>query len=69
MATATLASRVPIPLVACTYAAIVNQTRRAVVLTGFGDASKLQLTDLPMPRLHHPDELLIRVGGDECQSH
>ena len=47
----------------------MNHTRRAVVLTGFGDASKLQLTDLPMPRLHHPDELLIRVGGDECQSH
>jgi len=38
-------------------------TRRAVVLTEFGDSSNLKLTELPMPRLRHPDELLIRVAA------
>ena len=41
----------------------MNDTRHAVVLTEFGDSSNLKLTDLPMPRLHHPDELLIRVAA------
>ena len=41
----------------------MNHTRRAVVLTEFGDSNNLKLTDLPMPRLHHPDELLIRVAA------
>jgi NADPH:quinone reductase-like Zn-dependent oxidoreductase len=42
----------------------MNHTRRAVVLTEFGDSSNLKLTDLPMPQLRHPDELLIRVAAN-----
>jgi NADPH:quinone reductase-like Zn-dependent oxidoreductase len=41
----------------------MRHMRRAVVLTGFGDSSNLKLTDLPMPRLRHRDELLIRVSA------
>ena len=41
----------------------MDQTRRAVVLTEFGDSGNLKLTDLPMPRLHHPDGLLVRVAA------
>jgi NADPH:quinone reductase-like Zn-dependent oxidoreductase len=41
----------------------MDPTRRAVVLTGFGDSSNLKPTDLPVPRLRHPDELLIRVAA------
>jgi NADPH:quinone reductase-like Zn-dependent oxidoreductase len=41
----------------------MNHTRRAVVLTEFGDTGNLKLTDLPMPQLRHPDELLIRVAA------
>lgn len=39
----------------------MSETRHAVVLTEFGDSDNLRPTDLPMPRLRHHDELLIRV--------
>ena len=41
----------------------MSDTRQAVVLTDFGGAGNLKLTDLPMPRLRHRDELLIRVAA------
>jgi NADPH:quinone reductase-like Zn-dependent oxidoreductase len=33
----------------------------AVVLSDFGDASKLNLSEISTPILHHPDEILVRV--------
>ncbi|SEH48229.1 NADPH:quinone reductase [Mycolicibacterium rutilum] len=37
--------------------------RRAAVLTDFGDSDMFAISDLPMPRLRHSDEVLVRVAA------
>jgi NADPH:quinone reductase-like Zn-dependent oxidoreductase len=39
----------------------VPATHRAVVLRGFGDASRLEVARVPTPRVARPDEMLVRV--------
>lgn len=41
----------------------LERTRRAAVLETFGDGADFTMTELPMPRLQHPDDVLVQVSA------